>query len=93
MRLWDTERGEEVRRFDDVNVFDGPSLAFIPGGDRVIAGDYGGLVRIWDINSGEEVHRFSVRGPVLGVAVSPNGEFALTSSKTDNAVLLWKLPS
>jgi WD40 repeat protein len=46
---------------------------------------------LWDIGTGEPVHTFSGHlGPVVVVAISPGGRFAISGS-TDRTLRLWDL--
>ncbi|MEQ1839245.1 MAG: AAA family ATPase, partial [Verrucomicrobiales bacterium] len=99
--LWDIKTGKEIRRFGNktgaVN-----ALAYTPDGRFAIAGSRDGSVRLWDVSTGSHVREFKhfieMEGGVRfggafihGVAISPNGRFALSASGAmgDNALKLW----
>lgn len=66
-------------------------LAFVPGGNTLIAGDYHGKLLWWpaDAEAPRPVRTVDAhRGWVRAVAVSPNGQL-LASCGNDNLVKLW----
>ena len=89
VRIWDAETGELVRTFAKVNA-SALSLCFGPRSDRVLAGysspDNG--VRMWQAETGELLWTTKHRAHVRSVALSPNGEFAI-SGGNDETARLW----
>ena len=89
VRIWDAETGELVRTFAKVNA-PALSLSFGPRSDRVLVGysspDNG--VRMWHAESGELLWTMKHRLHVRSVAISPNGEFAISGSN-DETARLW----
>jgi RNA polymerase sigma factor (sigma-70 family) len=89
LRLWDLETGKELRRLEGIDGFHG--VAFCRDGRRALSGG-GDKVRLWDLTTGQELHRFDGHeGAVLCVAVSPDGQYALSGS-SDHTARLWRLP-
>jgi len=73
----------------DKNIFH--SVAFSADGEKIVAGDYDGLIRIWHV--GSEQDPYILRGhqrAVTGIAFSPDGH-TLASSSWDHTVRLWDL--
>jgi WD40 repeat protein len=81
--------GDEGHSFRSNDVW---SIAFTPGGDRLVAGRGGGDVLIWDVAAqqpaGEPIYAHT--GGVLAVAVSPDGQLLATGGG-DWFVRLWYL--
>lgn len=87
VRLYNLASAQEPRRFrhnSQVN-----AVAF--SGDRyVLSAGSDGLVRAWDLVSGGQLHE--LRGhtsPVLALAVSRDGRYALSGGTMDGLVALW----
>ncbi len=101
VRLWDLEKGEQIRTFDGhTNVI--RRLAFSPDGNRVLSGSWDRTMRLWNVATGAEIRRFSSgRFYVEGVAFSPDGHKALSTegmaapqgppANSDHGVCLWDL--
>jgi WD40 repeat protein len=105
VQMWDVQSGQEVGRFVG-HPGGAEAIAFLPGDRRILTGssgeqtrvDPGGegfreySVRLWDVNTGKETYRFEGHnGPVSCIAVSPDGNYALTASQ-DSTIRLWRLP-
>nr|AAX07535.1 WD-repeat protein [Gemmata sp. Wa1-1] len=97
IRLWDLARGKEISSINAHNNY-AERVFFLPGGKRIASCGafppndpaYGGL-RVWDVTSGQQVRTwrgFDARG-LIGLAVSPDGTYALASSR-EKTVRLWK---
>lgn len=90
--VWD-DSGNEIRRFSA----DRALAAFWPLDENVvISAGRDGLINAWDIPRGVSVKRLKAALPILALALSPDGEFALTggAGATDDAtalVALWRL--
>jgi WD40 repeat protein len=95
-RLWDLDRGKELRRYAGPALPPGrpggfTAVAFAPDGLRVVFGSEAGEVWLWHVGGGAPAHRFDGhRGAVAAVAVSPDGRRAL-SGGADQQVRLWDL--
>jgi WD40 repeat protein len=88
VRLWDVERGEEVRRFEGETGFVWQAV-FSLDGRYVLFGGNDRTMRLWEVETGKEVSRFvgHARG-VTSVAFSPDGRRALSGAR-DGTVRLW----
>jgi WD40 repeat protein len=87
-RLWDVQKGEEVRRFI-VHKGGVSAVAFSPDGKLVVTGGNDGTVRLWDDKSGDEIKEFTGHANgVSAVAFSHNGKYLLTAGG-DNTARLW----
>jgi WD40 repeat protein len=92
--LWDLETGREVRRFEG-HVTLIRAVAFSPDGRSALAGSQGvpdasmGDLILWDLETGREIRRFDITHDVADIAVSADGDRALTGSVTDSVAILW----
>jgi WD40 repeat protein len=78
--IWDLPAGKVLRRIVLPSCID--VLALAPDEQHLATGTYDGMVRWWDLNTGAELHCFHAHpGGVLGVAVSPDGKYLLSSGK------------
>ncbi|MBN1261205.1 MAG: WD40 repeat domain-containing protein, partial [Anaerolineae bacterium] len=67
------------------------SLAYHPGERLVASGSWDGYVRLWDTEQGRVVRSLNEHtGPVLRVAISPDGRW-LASGGEDGNIILWAL--
>ena len=88
LRIWDRKTGKEVGRLAGLGGGI-TGLAVLPGGRRVLTGDYDGTIRLLDLDEGKEVRRWSHGTWVCGLAVSPDGRFALVSGHGKLKDRLW----
>ncbi len=101
VRLWDVETGRQIKAFAGCKTSES-SVIFTPDGRRIISGggwrtaplhagfDYS--VRLRDVAAGRILGSFDGHGgPVVTVAVSPDGRRALSAGH-DNMIRLLKLP-
>ncbi len=63
--LWDTKKGELLRKLDSISNFGGP-LCFSNDGRRLASGCGDGFIRVWDVESGRE--RAVLDGTQTGVS-------------------------
>lgn len=90
VRLWDVDRGRELRRFigHTASVW---SVAFAPDGKRALSGSADNTVRLWDVELGRELARLQGHsGVVTCVAFASDGKKALSASY-DHTLCLWDL--
>jgi WD40 repeat protein/mono/diheme cytochrome c family protein len=90
IRLWDVDRGRELRRFvgHTASVW---CVAFSSDGEHALSGGADQSVRLWDVETGRELRRLDGHtGLVTAVAFSPDGRRAL-SAGYDHGVYLWDL--
>jgi WD40 repeat protein/class 3 adenylate cyclase len=96
--LWNLETGNEVRRFEG-HPSGVVAAAFSPDGRAVLASsgfwtnvenEYS--LMLWDAESGEAIHDFEISGQYdhYSLAISPDGQTALTGTSGDE-VVLWNL--
>lgn len=90
--VWDAETGKLLEQvpLQDVRLHLS-AVVFSPDGKLVMTGDPTGTVWVIDLEKKEARHVFKGhRGPVLCLAVSPDGK-TLSSGGADTTVLVWKL--
>jgi WD40 repeat protein len=92
LRLWDVERGVEIRQFTPAQSYTGAS--FSPSGSSALSSNWDGSVRLWNVDSGREIR--CLQNPIVpmcwGVATSPDGRRALSGSK-NSLMRLWDVDS
>ncbi len=69
-------------------------LVWSGDGKTFLSGSWDGSVRLWDIQAGKQVaHLQAGLGRIMSIALSPNGEYALSSylSGSNQPVILWDL--
>jgi WD40 repeat protein len=90
--VWDVETGEEVRRLEGHSA---PvrRMAFTPDGTRLLSAsnDADGTLALWDLASGEMLRKFLGHRYSMGVAISPDGRWALSGGQEDLSARLWNL--
>jgi WD40 repeat protein len=94
LRLWDAQRGREIRRFEKhqgrVN-----STQFSPDGKTVVSG--GGnddpTIRLWDVSSGSEIARFEGHAQAVTRVVFVGQGRRFLSGSLDRTVRLWDVPN
>jgi WD40 repeat protein len=89
IRLWDVERGAEVRRFDGVGHWFVPSVQFSPDGQLLAAGNWDGSIELWDTLTGRLRWRSKPRIGGQCIAFSPDGRM-LASTGHSGDVYLWE---
>ena len=86
LKLWDVERGTEVRRFAR-EVLSADRLAITPDGRRGLS-SFGGSIRFWDIEKGAELRPPVEHGrPITALAISVDGTRAVFASSNTLHVL------
>ncbi len=93
VRLWDWEKGREVRRLEG-HTAGVHGVCFSPNGRYIAsAGGQDCTLRIWNVKSGELVRAFKTHGwLVSSVTFSPDGRYLLTAG-ADNRACLWSARS
>ena len=88
MRVWDARGGKELRRYDGHNstVY---SVAFAPGGHRIVSGGEDKCVRVWDVMTGQEVLTLKYADTVWRVGFGPGGRYLLTQSGPTRTKKIW----
>jgi WD40 repeat protein len=72
MRLWDAERGAELRPFQANNdVLEG--LAVSPDGKRAVTCGRDRAIRVWNVETGKELRRITDAYFTTDLAISPDG--------------------
>jgi WD40 repeat protein len=67
------------------------SLAQMPGAPRqILSGSTDATMRLWNLDNGQQIRRFNHGGPVLAVAVRPDGQRVASASENHTAKL-WNL--
>src|SRR5439155_4179359 len=71
LRLWDIDKGKEVRRLPGKSAFH--SADFSPDGRTLVTTDYG-IGRLWEVATGKEIRRFEGGATGVDKAIfSPDG--------------------
>jgi WD40 repeat protein len=106
MRLWETEGGKELGRFHvgtyvEAVAFSPDGRQALAAGGHVgprrsvpaigTTGRGYGVVQVWDVERSKELRRYEGEVVITSVAVSPDGQFAL-SGDYGGALRLWRLP-
>jgi WD40 repeat protein len=88
--LWDAERRAITRSFrgHTNRVW---CLAVAPDGRTVASGASDQTIRIWELSSGKVIRKIPVRGPVKGLAFSPDGR-RLASAIGEDRYSTWMGP-
>ena len=69
-------------------------MAASADGRIAVSGDSGGSVRVWDLCSGDCLHVLAGHTDQVGsVAVSADGQIALSAGLWDRTVRVWSLPT
>ena len=81
VRLWDVDKGQELRRFEGHG--HGVRRAeFSPDGQWAVSGDQKGIIKVWGVNAGDPVDTFRLKndtpvwafhGSLLAVPVEERG--------------------
>jgi WD40 repeat protein len=88
LRLWDLHSGEHVALEGHTDrVF---CVHVLPDGRHAVSSSADRTVRVWDLGKCHELRRYEGRTN-RALAVSPDGQFAVTGSTTDGMVRYWHL--
>lgn len=97
----DTHRGVRVIELPDGTVTNAPvrffpghtarvgSIAFFPGGDRLLSVSNDGSLRLWDVGTGKPLRQYKIEKCRGEAALSPDGRFVAVSA--DRAVVVLDL--
>ncbi len=92
IRLWFVDHAKrELSALRDIRAHDGPvsSLAALtPAGTQLLSGSGDGTMRQWNLEDGQQVRLLNHGGPVLAVAVRPDGK-RFASAGVNGVVRLW----
>eukprot|EP01061_Rhynchopus_euleeides_P002733 TRINITY_DN120_c0_g1_i7.p1 TRINITY_DN120_c0_g1~~TRINITY_DN120_c0_g1_i7.p1 ORF type:complete len:497 (+),score=115.83 TRINITY_DN120_c0_g1_i7:59-1549(+) len=79
--IWDAKTGAELKVFRNIGS-EGAGIFFTPDGNRLVSGEcfLGNSVQVWDVHTGALLREFVHPGGLTATAVSPNGEFLLTTT-------------
>jgi WD40 repeat protein len=88
LRWWNLQSGENV-------ALEGHTdrvwcVQVLPDGKHAVSAGADRTVRVWDLTKGQELRRFENRTN-RAVAVSPDGQYAVSGSTTDGMVRYWHL--
>jgi WD40 repeat protein len=71
------------------------AIAVTPDGRLAVSAGLDGTARVWDVQTGRQIHQLTHQTAVLDVAISADGQFALTGTRGSNnqsgLVRLWNL--
>ena len=68
-------------------------LAAIPKSSGFVTIGDDSTIRVWDSLTGKEVVNWRFGQPALGLAISPDGKYALTQHGQTNQLRMWALPA
>jgi tetratricopeptide (TPR) repeat protein len=91
LQLWDLATDKSLRTFRGHAHFVN-SLALSADGLRLLSGALDRTFRLWDVATGRELFIGYCDAPVRGVALSPDGRFALTCCDNTKTAQQWELP-
>jgi WD40 repeat protein len=77
--VWDMQTGRVKYQLGE-HTREINALTFDPDGGRVLAGDDAGDLSLWDISTGENIGNFQADDYISGVAISPDGQFGLSTA-------------
>jgi WD40 repeat protein len=95
--VWDRRTGQVEWKLDG-HRYEVNALAFVPGSDRLISASRDGSAIVWDLNDdpGSNIPSFEAHDqplgaiPLLCLAVSNDGKYALTGDM-DGYAILWEI--
>lgn len=87
LRLWKTDSGELVRRFEG-HRGDVIMVCLSDDGRWAVSGGIDKTVRQWDVETGKEKRRFDCHSPVFGLALSRDNRRVLVGCQDGTALLL-----
>jgi len=90
LKVWDFDSGREVRTFTG-HKGAVTRVAVTPDGRFVVSASVGSQTKVWEFGSGRELR--TVKGPVMALAVSPDGQCAISVYYWDTTLKLWELCS
>jgi WD40 repeat protein len=91
LRIIETDTAREVVRHSLKNLGDHRSAAILPDGRRFVSLHGDGAVVVRDLATGQELHSYDLGFGGNGIAVSPDGRFAVAASFR-RALHLLRLP-
>jgi WD40 repeat protein len=91
VRVWEVETGKELAKIDaggrDTDL---KCAAFCPSLRRAVTGHAWGSVMAWDLDTKERLELFTKqKRHIAAVAISPDGQHALTSEEGNEDTPLW----
>ncbi len=90
--MWDVESGE--KRFTYAASSDRAiSLAFMPNGDQIFAGNWNSITMVWNESEQQEKRTFDIHGYPTQMVVSPNGKYLLTVATEEKVAILFDIDS
>jgi WD40 repeat protein len=80
LKLWQLESTRPVREFKEhqKEIY---SVAILPNGRGALSASLDGTLKLWDLASEHATRTFSYGSPILAVAVSPDGQTAISAAK------------
>lgn len=91
VRLWDVQTGQEEQQF--IGHSDKVWTAqFLPGGRQIASASKDKSVRLWAVDKGLEIRCLHGRSN-RSLAISSDGQFALSGNITDGMIRLWEVQS
>ncbi|MEQ8677878.1 MAG: protein kinase [Aggregatilineales bacterium] len=89
--LWETDSGEEIRRYITPEEFNYTNAKFLPDGTQFVTSTTAGTIILWDVETGEEIRRFEGHTrDVDGIDINSDGTI-LASGSYDLTIRLWNI--
>jgi WD40 repeat protein len=80
--LWELKSGNRIKEFATENQRSVRVVAFTPEQTYLVSGDSSGTLRLWDIATQRLKWTTKIKGPIIDLAVSPDGRLVAIATET-----------